>query len=189
MNGQEKLSVFSTELGYIKNDKLRDYLEDIIQNVIPDYFFEVPASSTGKYHPAYSLGKGGLVRHTQAAVRIAKGLAPVFYIPDIKLDFIVAALILHDTFKHGTNFSKYAQAKHPAIAAKIYKDYFNTKGEIEFADILYDLIITHMGQWNKDWKTNAEILPVPVTDEQKYVHLCDYLASRKYLEFKFDEEI
>ena len=39
--------------------------------MLPEYFFEVAASSTGKYHPVYALGVGGLVRHTIAAVEIA----------------------------------------------------------------------------------------------------------------------
>ena len=38
---------------------------------LPDYFFEVAAASTGKYHPKYAQGEGGLVRHTKAAVKIA----------------------------------------------------------------------------------------------------------------------
>ena len=44
-------------------------------NQLPDYFYEVAASSTGKYHPSYALGDGGLVRHTIAAVRIANALS------------------------------------------------------------------------------------------------------------------
>ena len=67
MNREE---VFKIELGYIKNDRIRKSCLAMI-NVLPDYFFEIEASSTGKYHPSYSLGKGGLVRHTKAAVRIA----------------------------------------------------------------------------------------------------------------------
>ena len=39
--------------------------------LLPNYFFEVPASSTGKYHPEFALGDGGLIRHTKVAVRIA----------------------------------------------------------------------------------------------------------------------
>ena len=66
----EKTEVFKKELSYIKNHKFLNDIKVII-SLLPDYFFEVPASSTGKYHPSFSLGDGGLVRHTKVAVRIA----------------------------------------------------------------------------------------------------------------------
>ena len=70
LDNKSKVECFNTEINYIKN---KDYVEDFktLINLIPDYFFEVPASSTGKYHPKFSLGDGGLLRHTKAAVKIA----------------------------------------------------------------------------------------------------------------------
>ena len=65
-----KVAVFEKELKYINNDSYRNdamYLLD----ALPDYFYEIPAASTGKYHPQYAQGDGGLVRHTKAAVRMA----------------------------------------------------------------------------------------------------------------------
>lgn len=70
---KEKISVFNTEYNYIRNEKYRDNIK-ILVNLLPDYFFEVAASSTGKYHPSFSLGEGGLVRHTKVAVKIAHEL-------------------------------------------------------------------------------------------------------------------
>ena len=48
---------------------------------IPEYWYHVGASSTGKYHPEYSLGEGGLMRHTVALVRILNYMleARIFY--------------------------------------------------------------------------------------------------------------
>ena len=64
-----KTDYFKKELEYIINV---DYKEDLkfLINALPDYFFMVAASSTGKYHPSFSLGEGGLERHTKVAVRI-----------------------------------------------------------------------------------------------------------------------
>ena len=31
-----------------------------------------------------------------------------------------------------------------------------------------------------------EVLTPPTSESQKFVHMCDYLASRKFLEVKFD---
>ena len=63
----EKL--FEVELTYLKSDRIRKACLAMTK-LLPDYFYEVPASSTGKYHPSYSLGEGGLLRHSKAAMRI-----------------------------------------------------------------------------------------------------------------------
>jgi hypothetical protein len=43
-----------------------------------------------------------------------------------------------------------------------------------------------MGQWNYDYKSKKAVLPKPKTGKQFFVHMCDYLASRKFLEVNFD---
>ena len=43
-----------------------------------------------------------------------------------------------------------------------------------------------MGIWNKDYDGN-EVLPVPKTKWENFVHMCDYLASRKCIQFSFDQ--
>ena len=52
-----KAKVFTTEINYIKNDRIKESLVNLI-NLIPDYFFTEAASSTGKYHPSFSQGVG-----------------------------------------------------------------------------------------------------------------------------------
>ena len=64
-----KVEVFENELVYIENEDIRDSLRTMIEK-IPDYFFTIPAASTGKYHPQYAQGDGGLVRHTKVACYI-----------------------------------------------------------------------------------------------------------------------
>ena len=51
----EKL--FEVELTYLKSDRIKKACLEMTK-LLPDYFYEVPASSTGKYHPSYSLGDG-----------------------------------------------------------------------------------------------------------------------------------
>ena len=53
----EKYKVFTKEISYIKNLKYKENAMKLIE-LLPDYFFEIPASSTGKYHPSYALGTG-----------------------------------------------------------------------------------------------------------------------------------
>ena len=72
MTRGEKISVFINELNYIKDDNLNAFAKELIANA-EDYFFTVPASSSGKYHPQFSLGVGGLVRHTRCVAYFAMG--------------------------------------------------------------------------------------------------------------------
>jgi hypothetical protein len=183
----ENHNYFDDELKLIENEQVRDWVINQLDYTVPDYFYHVAASSTGKYHPKYALGEGGLMRHTKAAVGISKELIELEMFGKLKeqYSYIVAALILHDTFKHGLNYSKYATAKHPLVASKVYRQDRSGILDQDQIDFICDLIETHMGQWNTDWKTKEEILEKPKTQIQKFVHLCDYLASRKQLEYIF----
>ena len=43
-----------------------------------------------------------------------------------------------------------------------------------------------MGQWNKNNYSDIN-LPKPSNKYEFFVHMCDYLSSKKYLDVKFDE--
>lgn len=186
----EKIKMFNDEIHYIKNDNIKESLKVMI-NKLPDYFFEVAASSTGKYHPSYALGNGGLLRHTKAAVRIAYELLNDPTIGDKytsnEKDLMIMSLILHDGLKHGIEKEKYTRFEHPLLMAKYIED--NQKeltlsnDQIQF---LKEAISSHMGPWTKDYQGN-EILPRPKSKYQNFVHMCDYLASRKVLLLQFDQ--
>ena len=42
-----------------------------------------------------------------------------------------------------------------------------------------------MGLFNNDYRGNT-ILPLPANKYQKFVHMCDLLASKKFLDVKFN---
>lgn len=187
-----KTGTFKNELSMIQDEDLNDFIRLCIVS-LPDYFFEIPASSTGKYHPEYSLGKGGLVRHTKASIRIANDLLNLEQYQEVAQhrEEIIAALILHDGVKKGFNQGTATTSRHPLYAEQLIKEclmeYDKFIGKEKYAKlepkVLYicRLILSHMGQWNWDTTFIKEILPKPETPEQQFVHLCDYLASRKYL--------
>lgn len=54
-----------------RGSRFVDMLAWAYWNWLPDYFFEAPASSTGKYHPAFANEPGGLILHSLAAARYA----------------------------------------------------------------------------------------------------------------------
>jgi len=187
---EEKIELFSKEIGFIQDPTIQKFVEKAL-TVVPDYFFSIPASSTGKFHPSYALGEGGLVRHTKAAVRIANELLRLemygCYTQEEK-DLMIAALILHDTYKLGLNHSRYTVTEHPIIAAEQIESNKELDGIIteKQRKFICQGIITHMGQWTQDYRSHKEVLEKPKTKYQKFVHQCDYLASRKCLEFNFD---
>jgi hypothetical protein len=186
LTNQEKLDLFSIELNYIKTPKIREWVE-IALTIVPDYFFSIPASSTGKYHPQYALGEGGLVRHTQAAVGIAQELFRVemFGFNEIEQDCITAALILHDTYKSGINHERFTVTEHPIVAVEQFNKHTELTNLLtpEQYKIIFDCIAHHMGQWTTDYRSKREVLEKPKTKIAKIAHLCDYIASRKCLEF------
>ena len=55
----------------------------------------------------------------------------------------------------------------------------------EDAKFYSDAIKTHMGNWITDYNGN-EVLEKPKTKYQNFVHMCDYLASRKCILVPFD---
>jgi hypothetical protein len=185
-----KSEKFIKELEYIKNEEVRIFTKVALEN-LPDYFFEVAASSTGKYHPPYALGEGGLVRHTCAAARFANHLLQLeqnqMVFNEKERDYIISAIILHDGWKHGNAGSSFTTHEHPQVCADwiAQSDIFNTTLPIEERTIIASAISSHMGQWNEN-KRSKVILNKPETEIQKFVHMCDYLASRKDIEVLFD---
>ena len=182
----EKIEVFKNELDYIANNDIKESLSIMINN-IPDYFFTIPASSTGRYHPSYALGDGGLVRHTKVAVRMAIELFNIYKFSQETKDLIIFSLVLHDSVKKGIIEEKYTRFDHPLIAIDFIKEYEKelklTKDQIDF---IAECISSHMGRFNTSEYSDI-ILPLPKTPEQKFVHMCDYLASRKVIDIHFDK--
>lgn len=183
-----KNKLFEQEVSFIKNPKIKNFLELAIDN-LPDYFWHIPASSSGKYHPQYALGDGGLARHTIAAANIAYNLLQLEQYQNIystdEQDCIIAAILLHDGFKQGNGKSNtgYTTKDHAIICSEwvISDPIFEPLGMKEDRIVIGELIRTHMGQWDEKNK--------PTTHIQQFVHLCDYLASRKYLNYDFENRV
>ena len=186
----DKIKVFEKELNYIKNEKYKDNAKILI-DLLPDYFFSVSASSTGKYHPSFALGDGGLVRHTKVAVRMAIEMFNDSSITGAytnnEKDLMIIALMMHDGLKSGLEKSKYTKFDHPILVCNYIKD---NKDKLSFSDkeinFITSVISSHMGPWNTNDYSDV-ILPKPETSRQRFVHMCDYLASRKVFDIKFDE--
>lgn len=183
-----KIEEFKNELNYIKRTDILNFCKLALKQ-LPDYFFKIPASSTGKYHPQYASGTGGLKFHTKATIRIAVELfncKSIYNFTELEQDIIIASLLLHDGCKQGKIESGRTITKHPLEVIELLRT-LNHNLHLEIFECICDCISSHMGQWNIDYETNEEVLPLPNTEMQKFVHLCDYLASRKFLEVTFNK--
>ena len=186
-----KVEVFKQELEYIKNERIRRSAEILI-DLVPDYFFTVPASSTGKYHPSFSQGEGGLLRHTKVATIIGKEVLSLEYTNNLytedEKDILLLGIMLHDTQKLGNPEERYTRFDHPLLAAEfIEQNKEKTELKEEEIKLIKRVISSHMGQWNKSNYSSVE-LPKPSDKYEFFVHMCDYLSSKKFLEVSFDEQ-
>lgn len=176
----------------IQNKDIQEFASVLIKG-LPDYVWHVGASSTGKYHPAYSLGEGGLMRHSIAVVRFLNFFFELEQyntkFTSREMDLMRVAALVHDGRKSGEQAdyekSKFTKFDHPIQMANIvrsYKGKYLNPDELEF---VATCIESHMGQWNTDRKSNV-ILQKPQNIYQEFIHLADYFASRKDLTMAFE---
>ena len=184
---EERIDMFKNELELIKSDDVKELAKDILKNA-HEYFFYVPASSTGKYHPDYTTGEHGLALHTKALMCFLDYFTQVECCPlsEREKDLLFVAGLVHDTEKLGDDENNYTVYEHPTLAANKIRAY-KEQNIIPEEDLEYIAIAVeaHMGQWNTD-KYGNEILPKPTLPSQIYVHMADYLASRKAITFNFE---
>lgn len=196
---KQKIKIFEKELHLIGGSEEENSINDDIKHFVirtllkvPDYFFQLPASSTGKYHPDFTTTVNGLVKHVKAAVRVSLDLFNVdaFKFNQRQKGLVIASLILHDCAKNGFNNSQYTIPKHPTAITEFIKE--NIKLEDlpkDDLDIIVKNINSHMGKWNtSSSKSTKEILPKPKGKMEYFVHICDLIASRKYIAFDFDKD-
>ena len=177
MNSSERIALFQRELSYLSDPNFKEFTKILLENA-DEYFYHVPASSSGKYHPDFARGEGGLVRHSRAVAYFANELVrPSLEFGKLtreEADCIILAAIVHDIKKQGTGLEGHTVREHPALASEYVKAQWELHGKdlIDMADILYicKAIESHMGPWQD---------PKPETRPEIIVFYADYIASRK----------
>ena len=174
------INFFSRELDLIVDEDLRMIVKAYLNERTPSYFWVDGASSSGKYHPQFSHGTGGLVRHTKAVVMFAEELlrlSTYMYMKDEYKDYVIAACILHDTIKYGfgDEIQKEEYKNHAQNAAFAFRS-FCRECDYEPSEYLLNAMRSHMGQWSTDKDDR------PFTNIDRCVHLADYLASRSFID-------
>lgn len=191
----EKLDLVKPILDTFENEDIKKFAIVLLEN-LPEYIWHVGASSTGKYHPEYSLGEGGLVRHQMAVVRFLNFFFELEQynskLTSREMDLMRLAGLMHDGRKSGSQEeyekSKYTKFDHPIQMADVIRSYDGQYLSHEELEMIADAISKHMGAWNTD-KKSATVLPKPNEKFSRMLHVADFLASRKCLTMDFDNYV
>ena len=178
-----RLQFFANELNDINDQKLQSFAIKLLTEA-PDYFFTVPASSSGKYHPYFAREENGLIKHTRCVVFFAECNAESFNFDSYTKDMLIIAAIAHDIKKQGNNnYGKHTVWEHPELAHDYilemqvkYPDLIS----LENATIIANAILCHMGKWSHlpEYTRGKKAYPLPTSMFDYALQSADYMASR-----------
>ena len=193
MTNEEKIALFEKEISYMEIEDIKDFFKKAI-TLVPDYFFEVPAASSGKFHSVLECGFGGLVYHTRSVAKVANYLVNLQQyksrLNEVERDCVICAALLHDCLKHDwENKTGFSVHQHPVLAAEFVKTDNRLDGIVsgEIRNMIGDAVASHSGEWTTS-KRSKIVLPSPQTLVQELVHLSDYIASRSDIHILFEGE-
>lgn len=171
--------LLSYEVAQIDDFDIREFVKKTLDTVDPIHSIK-PASSTGKYHPKYASGEGGLIRHIKVTVRNVIELIRATPAVESEKDELIAAAILHDMWKYPEGRDhEFTAFDHPALGGQWCKDHgFDTIGR---------LIAAHQGIWTTSRQMPGFENEQPRKFDEWLLHWSDLLASRTYLRCDFDE--
>lgn len=192
---EERFDLIKPILDTFENDDIKEFAVTLLDD-LPEYIWHVGASSTGKYHPQFSLGEGGLMRHSMAVVRFLNFFFELEQynskLTSREMDLMRLAGLAHDFRKSGSQEdyekSKYTKFDHPLQMASVIRGYDGQYLNHEEIEMVAEAISKHMGAWNTDKKSET-VLPKPNDKFSRMLHVADYLASRKCLTMDFDNYI
>lgn len=189
----DRIKIFESILNQFETKEMLEYCKDMIEK-IPSYIFEIPSSTSFKYHNKTQCQPHGQILHILMFGEIMNYILGLEYIQEKykdskQRDCLRCTPIFHDAIKCGLTESRYTVHEHPLLASDWIK---NTRVEHDIDDktkqYIARLCESHSGQWVST-KRSKVVLPKPETDDQFLVHLCDYLSSRSNLDMTYNKEL
>jgi len=165
----------------IKNPDIKRFVYQGFDMMAED-FWMAPTSSSGKHHPPESnITPMGLMIHCIKSCEIAKLLIGFFGVTEqIEKDIIIAAILLHDSYKGGWDRAWNGMIpEHGYIAASYLADI-----ELEPEYIKNKLLLaieTHMSRWARPFSSVTRFIFPENT--QLIVALSDMIASGRKISF------
>lgn len=191
MTNETKIAVFKKLLDEFETEDMRLYCEDMIKT-IPDYIFNMPSSTSGKYHNKTQCLPHGQIYHIIMFGEILNyrlGLKcnqEKFKSP-AQRDAMRCVPIFHDALKCGTEGSKWTVHEHPILAAEWVRntEVEHNPGE-KIREAIANMCAAHSGEWTTSKKSSV-VLPEPSNAMECMIHECDYLSSRSDIDFIIPE--
>ena len=183
-----KIAVFEKVLDKFETEEIKLYCIDMIKQM-PDYIFEIPSSTSGKYHNATQCLPHGQIYHIIMFAEILNCLLTLKFNREKfksaqQRDAMRCVPIFHDALKCGVNGSKYTVHEHPMLAGAWVRE---SKVEHDIEDKVKEAIARmcerHSGEWTTSKKSKI-ILPEPENEMEKLIHICDYLSSRNNIDMQ-----
>lgn len=159
------------EVELIEDDEIREATIDAIGRGVPEYFWEVPATSSGRYHNPFARRRHGLWMHVKmvfaAYERMVRSFVKQGEITEHEADAGRAAVLLHDMLKYGHGYEDGDSTvkNHDRLAAHWLQHHSDVPRETVRA------VKAHNGPWHEG--------PVPETPLEQLVHMADMVASTK----------
>lgn len=167
----------------------RDYrsLTEFLIEQLDDYWFIKPASSTGKYHPKFNNGEGGLVRHSlnvcmwwQQMYRAFEQELMSFSGRDDMYDLGLIACLFHDAKKYGDaeENSRWVKKDHDVKSMEWFLhnvEIYEHTNDMNFDNKAINYIANAIDHHNGPWSTHG----APRTIFERLVFICDYASSQK----------
>jgi hypothetical protein len=182
-NSENVYTFFGEELSLIDDDALRETTELALIHA-PKYFWEIPASLTGKHHSAEDRKPQGNLRHSAKVGWLAWKLFDAF---GFKPDLGMCAGLVHDIQKYGPFDQPDANrfySSHGRAAARWLEDlafvpanwFYKHKSDEFDRDwtTICKCVETHMGRFGRCSREFAR-----ATLEQQIFHAADVMAASK----------
>lgn len=198
MNEEQKIAVFQPYLAQFETEEMRLYCQDMIK-LIPDYIFDIPSSTSGKFHNATQCQRHGQIYHIIMFEEILNYLLALkcnqekFKSPRQR-DAMRCVAFFHDA--HKTNGTQFTVHDHPMIAGAWVRETL-VEHDIDHAakEAIARMVERHSGEFTSS-KRSSVILPEPENEMERMIHMCDILSSRSnidmlppdYLKDVFDDD-
>lgn len=169
LHSEDELARRLPEIDAIYDEELRDCCIRTFLDGVPDYFWERPSSSTGKYHSPDERGKHGNWLHTKRVfaqyANLSESYLEAHEISEWEREAGKVAALLHDTMKYGwpSHNNEHTVNNHGCIAAEVARHIGDCPNEV------YLLIHSHMGSWGEGM--------LPQNKRQWLLHFADKAAS------------
>ena len=177
-----KKAVFKELLDKFETEKMRLYCEDMIE-LIPDYIFTMPSSTSIRFHNATQCKPHGQIYHIIMFGKIMNYLLELKCNQDkftspTQRDAMRCIPIFHDALKCGLEKAEYSVHEHPLLAGEWVRE---THVEHDIEDAIKERIARmcerHSGSFTTS-KHSDTVLPEPENEMEILCHECDVLSSR-----------